>query len=37
MREPNRENWNDDNRTRCPECGLEKEQCNCDKDLSEIL
>lgn len=37
MTEPNRENWNDDNRTRCQECGLEPDQCNCDKDLSEIL
>jgi hypothetical protein len=35
--EEQRENWNDDDRKRCKECGLEPEQCNCDKDLSELF
>lgn len=32
-----REKWTDDERKRCESCGLEPEQCRCDKDLDEVL
>lgn len=32
-----RESWSTDDRERCETCGLEPSQCNCDKELEEIL
>jgi len=37
MNDTDREQFDFDRPERCEDCGLESEQCNCDKELDDVF